>query len=105
MRWALGDAVPLEVQGHGRVDCSLYAQPGRLILHLVNLTSAGTGRAPIDDLVPVGPLEVRVRLPKDVSGSSVRLMVAGSGAEAKVDGGRVRFEVRSIADHELAVIE
>ncbi|MBS1871829.1 MAG: Tat pathway signal protein [Acidobacteria bacterium] len=105
VRWALGDAVPLEVQGHGRVDCSLYAQPGRLILHLVNLTSAGTGRAPIDDLVPVGPLEVRVRLPKDVSGSSVRLMVAGSGAEAKVDGGRVRFEVRSIADHELAVIE
>ena len=42
VRWAAGDRIPLEVRGPGLIDCQLYRQPGRLILHLVNLTNAGT---------------------------------------------------------------
>ena len=34
---------PLAVHGPGLVDCHLYRQHKRLILHLVNLTNAGTG--------------------------------------------------------------
>jgi hypothetical protein len=30
---------------------------------LINLTNAGTWRAPVDALIPVGPLSVRVKLP------------------------------------------
>ena len=45
-RWALGDRLPLEVRGPGLIDCHLYRQDQRLILHLVNLTNEGTWRAP-----------------------------------------------------------
>jgi len=42
-RWASGGDIPLSVEGRGLLDCYLYKQPGRVILHVVNLISAGTG--------------------------------------------------------------
>jgi hypothetical protein len=36
-----------------------------VILHVVNLISAGTWRAPIDELIPVGPLKIGVKLPEE----------------------------------------
>jgi hypothetical protein len=102
-RWAAGDRIPLTVEGRGLVDCSLYSQPGRLILHLVNLTSAATWRAPIHELIPVGPLTVKVRLPRGVGGG-VKQLVSGRSAAAKVANGWAEFRVESILDHEVAVI-
>jgi hypothetical protein len=104
VRWASGGAIPLRVEGPGLIDCHLYQQPGRMILHLVNLTSAGTWRAPIDELIPVGPIKVSVRLPKEVRGSAVRLLVAPAPAAPSVRDGWCTFTVRSILDHEVAVI-
>ncbi len=46
VRWAAADAIPIEVRGPGLIDCHLYTQAGRFILHLVNLTnSADLARA------------------------------------------------------------
>ena len=53
-RWAAGDSIPLTVDGPGFLDCHLYQQPGHMILHIVNLTSAGTWRAPVEELTPGG---------------------------------------------------
>ncbi|MCL5027132.1 MAG: Tat pathway signal protein [Chloroflexi bacterium] len=105
VRWAGGDRIPLRVEGPGFVDCHLYQQGARLVLHLVNLTSAGTWRAPVHELVPVGPLRVRIQLPADVAGGSVRLLVSGSTVAPKIEAGWVGFEVPSISDHEVAVLE
>ena len=104
VRWAAGGAVPLRVEGPGLIDCHLYRQPGRLVLHLVNLTSAGTWRAPVDELIPVGPLNVRVRLPQGVSGGTVRLLVSGDAPASSSAGGWCAFEVKSVLDHEVAVV-
>jgi len=49
-RWAAKDNIPLEVEGRGWIDCELYHQPGRVIIHPVNLTSAGTWRASVHDM-------------------------------------------------------
>jgi hypothetical protein len=105
VRWAAHGDFPLRVKGHGLIDCNLYAQPGRLILHLVNLTAAGSGRTPIDDNIPVGPLAVSVKLPKDVRGASVRMAVSKKTADAKVSDGWAHFDAASVLDHELVVIE
>lgn len=86
------------------MDCQLYRQPGRAILHLVNLTSAGTWRQPVHELIPIGPLQVRVRLPSDLGGKRARFLVAGKNISAKTVAGWCRFEVKSILDHEVIVI-
>lgn len=104
VRWAAGDRMPLEVSGPGLIDCHLYRQPGRLVLHLVNLTSAGAWRAPLDELIPVGPVRVRVRLPRDARGGRADLLVAGTTAAARSAPGWCEFEIPSILDHEVAVI-
>jgi hypothetical protein len=104
IRWAAKDDLPLKVEGPGLVDCHLYRQPGCLILHLVNLTSAGTWRQPIHELIPVGPLRVRVKLPPDVRGKSLRLLVSSQGTTLATGDGWGRFELRNVLDHEVAVI-
>jgi hypothetical protein len=104
VRWAADGRIPLEVTGAGLVDCHLYRQPGRLILHLVNLVSAGTWRAPIDELIPIGPLQVRVKLPGDVKGRSAQFLVSGTKSPAAVKDGWAAFDVKSISDHEVVVI-
>ena len=104
VQWAANGSIPLEVDVHGLVDCSLYTQPGRVILHVVNLSNAG-GRPPIDETVPVGPVSIRLRVPKDVKGAQVRKLVAGGTSRTESKNGWVQFESGSVADHEVFVIE
>jgi hypothetical protein len=109
VRWAARDNLPLEVAGRGLIDCELYQQPGRLILHLVNLTSAGTWRAPVHELIPIGPLQVKVCPPQGLQPKTLKLLVceAFGGADPGLhdENGWLRFEVKSILDHEVAVLE
>ena len=104
VRWAAQDKIPLKVDGRGLIDCHIYLQPGRVILHLVNLTSAGTWRAPVDELIPIGPLQVKIRLPDGVRGNRAQFLVSKTTASLIVDHGWGAFQVQSILDHEVALI-
>jgi len=105
VRWAVRGNLPLEVSGRGLIDCELYRQPGRVILHLVNLTSAGTWRAPVHELIPVGPLKVRVRLPDGVQPKTLKMLVSQENRAAVAENGWVQFELKSVLDHEVVVLE
>ena len=105
IRWASDDAAPLTVRGVGLIDCHLYEQPGRTILHLVNLTSEATWRAPVDELIRVGPFDVSVRLPRGMSRPSARLLVSGRPVPVTLDGEQARLTVESILDHEVIAID
>lgn len=105
VRWAARDDLPLRVEGPGLIDCHLYRQEGRVILHLLNLTNAGTWRAPVDELIAVGPLRVSVRLPEGMRGRRLQRLVAGGEVALATEAGWSRFELPSILDHEVLVIE
>jgi hypothetical protein len=105
VRWAAADRIPLGVRGPGMIDCHLYRQPGRLVLHLVNLTNAATWRAPMDDTIPVGPLQVKVQLPADVRGSRAECLVAGRKPAVSVREKWASFELSSVSDHEVVILE
>lgn len=104
VRWTARDDVPLQVTGPGLIDCHLYRQPGRLLLHLINLTNTGAWRAPTDEVIPVGPLRIRLRLPHGVAGATVQFLVAGTSLAAQPGGGWTEWTVPSLLEHELAVI-
>ena len=91
-------------EGPGFIDCHLYRQDDRLILHLVNLTSAGTWRAPIHELISVGPLRVKVQVPPDVRARSLRLLVGNERPSLTIQNGWASFELKWVLDHEVAVI-
>jgi hypothetical protein len=104
VRWAARDSVPLQVQGAGLVDCHLYQQGQRLILHVVNLTNPGTWRAPLDELIPIGPLQVRVKIPEGVAARSAKLLVGTGSAAVSRAGGWAELSLKSVLDHEVVVL-
>lgn len=104
VRWAARESIPLHVQGPGLIDCHLYQQRDRLILHLVNLTNSGAWRAPIDELIPIGPLQVGIRLSQGVSGGNAKFLVSAGAPAVTVNQGWAEFQVGSILDHEVVVV-
>jgi hypothetical protein len=104
VRWAAGDMLPLRVTGAGLLDCHLYQQPGRLILHVVNLSGAGTWRPPVHELLPVGPFVVSIPLRGIATGQHARLLVAGTEVPVRVSDGTATFDLPSVTDHEVVVI-
>jgi hypothetical protein len=104
IRWTAKENIPLDIEGKGLIDCHLYHQSGRLILHLVNLTNPATWRQPIHELMPVGPFKVKVKLPHDVHGNNIDLLVSGQKSSVSTNAGWASFEVTSILDHEAVVL-
>jgi hypothetical protein len=83
----------------------MYQQPGAMILHLTNLTSAGTWRAPVDEYIPVGPITVKIKLNNDVKGEYINLLVAGLKIPAVVKDGWSHFQISSILNQEVVVVK
>jgi hypothetical protein len=105
VKWISGDNVVLDVAGTGLIDTHLYIQNNnRLVLHLVNLTSAATWRQPLEEYIAVGPIDVKVRLPKKIRGKNVELRVSNQKMHGKVADGWTSFTLPSLVDHELVVI-
>jgi hypothetical protein len=96
--------VPIEDQGAWLDESHLHRQTGQDVLLVENLISAGTWRGPIDELIPIGPLQVRVKLPAEARGRSAQLLVAGRGTPVAAKDGWATFEVKSILDHEVVVV-
>jgi hypothetical protein len=104
IRWAAKDKIPLAVECSGLIDCNIYRKNEFLILHLVNLTSAGTWRQPVDEYIPVGPVKVRVMLPEGVNARTLRLLVSEQKILFNSTNGWVEFVINSIIDHEVIVV-
>jgi len=105
VRWAARGNLPLKVTGRGLIDCEIYQQPGRMILHVVNLTSAGTWRAPVHELIPVGPFQVRVHPPQGMQPKTLKMLVSRENKGTIAENGWIQFEIKSILDHEVVVLE
>jgi hypothetical protein len=110
VRWAARDSIPLKVEGAGLINCELYRQGSgnrtdRYILHIVNLTSAGTWRAPVHELIPIGPLQVSLFMPEGKAPASVKSLVSGNDLPNVFVAGWCRLKVDSLLDHEVLVIE
>ncbi|GLQ55916.1 hypothetical protein [Devosia nitrariae] len=88
--------------GHGVITVDLYRQDDRHVLHLNNrlLLSRVPGRQ--YDLVPVGPVEVRLNI--ESSADKVDLRVAGVSIPTRRDGSALVFTIDTVLDHEVAVI-
>lgn len=105
IRWGAHGDIPLRVEGAGFVDCHLYRQPGRLILHLVNLANAASWRSPVHEITPIGPLKLHVRMTQDVVGKRSQFLVSGGTPPVAQDGPWRQVEVGSLLDHEVVVFE
>jgi Hypothetical glycosyl hydrolase 6 len=105
VRWSGGDdSRVLDVRGPGLLDCHLYSQRDCFVLHIINLSNEAAWKAPVEELIPVGPLNVSVKLAGGVRGHSAQSLVSRLQISATASDGWTRFEVPSVRDHEVIVI-
>jgi hypothetical protein len=105
VRWAARRPMPLQVEGAGLLDCHLYRQAQRLVLHVVNLTNPSAYRPYATELHPVGPLRVRIACPAGLRPRRARRLVAGGEAALRVADGWIELALVSVLDHEVVAIE
>ncbi|MFW6293622.1 MAG: hypothetical protein ACOC7V_15050 [Spirochaetota bacterium] len=103
VRWTAG-TFPVEVDGPGYLACRLYRHEEGLVLHIVNLSGLNEWPGYVEEILPVGPIEVTVR-GDDAGGKRARSLVTGGVYETagREDGTR-SFLVPSLGAHEVVVL-
>ena len=103
IRWASNGTLPLSLKGPGYIDCKLYRQDDRVILHLVNLS--GTNRdGYVDEFYPTGPYKVTIDK-MGLSPKTARKTVDAGNAPLKTSNGKIEITIDAITDFEMVVIE
>jgi len=105
VRWAHRDPQPLEVEGRGVLDVSLWRQKDSMAAHLVNLTNPMMMKGPVREILPAPPQRVRIRVPDGRHIRKVSLLVSGRTPQYRVAGNVVSVEVPSIGLHEVVALD
>ena len=100
--WAAHDALPIRVGGPPSLQVSLRTQPGRRLVHLINLTG---GERFFRELVPLH--DVTVTLPVRAGHSVHRAFLLSDGRELPVIQGADAWQVTvpRIVDYDVLVFE
>ncbi len=103
VRWAAGGRLPVEVKAQGRVGVSLFEQPNRRMVHLVNLEGDSLFRT--DAVTPLSPLRVGVTYPGAKPPNRVRRLWAGGDAPFSQTGGGLTLELDRLDLYEVIALE
>ena len=103
--WATNEPPPVEVDGPGVLDVTIWRQRQSMTVHLVNLTNPMMMKGPLREAIPVGPLRVRVRLPVGTTAKKIQLLTAGTSVTVQQRDGIVSLTVPTVEVHEVVAIE
>ena len=105
MAWATNEPPPVEVEGPGVLDVTVWRQRESMTVHLVNLTNPMMMKGPLRETIPVGPLRVRIRIPPSSRARRVQLLTAGTTVNAQPVNGVLTVTVPSVEVHEVVAID
>jgi hypothetical protein len=105
VKWAANEPTPVEVDGPGVLDVTIWRQAESMTVHLVNLTNPMMMKGPLRETIPVGPLRVRIRIPSSARPRRVQLLTAGTTINAQPAGGVLTVNVPSVEVHEVVAID
>ncbi|TVY11026.1 alpha-amylase family protein [Paenibacillus cremeus] len=104
VKWAAADVLPMQVEGPGYLDCKLYRQDDRFIVHVLNLSGANQDPGYLEEHYPVGQITISIQM-DDFVPASVQCKVSGQQVVPEIRGSKVTVRIDSITDHELLILE
>jgi hypothetical protein len=104
--WATNEPAPLEVEGKGVLDGSIWQQKDSFTVHLVNLTNPMMLKGPVREVIPISRQIVRIRLPKDGRRiTTARRLVAGGEIPFRNEAGALVIELPGIELREVIALD
>ena len=103
--WAANEPPPVQVDGPGVLDVTVWRQRSSMTVHLVNLTNPMMMKGPLRETIPVGPFRVRIRLPPGTRAGKVQLLTAGTSVTERPAGDVLTLTVPSVELHEVIAID
>jgi hypothetical protein len=103
--WTTHEPRPVDVEGPGLLDVSIWRQAESLTVHLVNLTNPMMMKGPLRDVIPIGPLQLRLRLPAGTRATRVHLLTAGAAANVRRAGSDLMVTVPRVDVHEVVAVD
>jgi len=103
--WAAAEQRPVEVEGPGLFDVTVWRQESSITVHLVNLTNPMAMKGPYREFIPVGPIRVIFRLLAGKRPRKVQLLVSGTAARSRVENGQIDLTIPSITSHEVVAVD
>jgi hypothetical protein len=105
LQWALRKDQPVEVNGQGVLDITIWQQKQSMTVHLVNLTNPMMMKGPFRELIPLTGQEVILQVPPGKEVIGAKLLVAGISPELKISGDKIRIAIPQILDHEVIALD
>jgi len=102
-RWVAQDAAPVEIEAAGVVGVSLFRQPRRLIVHLVNHQRDSLFKSDVCE--PIGKLTLRVRVPADCRVQRVRRLWENRDLPFEVKNDAVTANIGALDEYEAVAVE
>jgi hypothetical protein len=104
--WATNEPAPLEVEGKGLLDVSVWSQKNSITAHLVNLTNPMMLKGPVREVIPIPRQTVRIRRLRDERRVvRARLLVANREVSFREEGSTIVVEVPSLELHEVIALD
>src|SRR6266571_492024 len=103
--WASGGSRPVEVEGPGLVEVTLWRQERSLTVHLVNLSNPMMFKGPVRELLPVGGQRVTIEVPPGARVRAVKLLVSGAPVAHTASAGRITLTVPRVLDREVVAVD
>jgi len=114
-----GETLTTNLPSTARATLNHQVEKGRYVLHLLhaptvnrggemahpggNIAREATSIEIIEDLIPIGPVEVSLRLPRKVD--EARLVPGGKRLKVTNSGGRISFRVPRFAGHAMVEVK
>lgn len=109
IRLAHGGQLDVEVHANGPLELSLMHQPGRQILHLINMAGGRSTRSawrqPLERTIPLGPVEIRLRPPQHGAVRRVHTVRANRELPFELRDNSISVSLPALADYEILVFD
>jgi hypothetical protein len=103
VRWVAPEGLPVEIEAAGPVGVSLFRQPNRFVVHLVNHQRDSQLRS--DAFTPIRNLILRVKLPDAVRVVNVRRLWEDRELASQVTGRILWVDIGTLDEYEAVAVE
>lgn len=104
IRWVLGPDAPVSATGDGLAEAFAWETEAGFAVHVLNYTNPAAHRGWIRQFYPIGPQQVRFKLPAGRRATRVELLVAEKDISFRLTRDAIEFTIPEVRDYEVAAI-